>query len=211
LPLPLAWRFRYMRLWNISVVWLAWCICGVKFRLHGREHLAALTNQPCVILAKHQSQWETFYLLALFSPVTIVLKKELLKIPFFGWGLKILEPIAIDRTNPRESLRMIAEQGKARLAQGLNVLVFPEGTRIPFGEIGKYTRSGADAAIASCVPVLPLAHNAGKYWPAKKFLKLPGTIDVFIGEPIATSEKTSSRELTEQVKTWIEAQLASVD
>tara|TARA_R110001592_G_scaffold363402_1_gene688324 strand:- start:32593 stop:33315 length:723 start_codon:yes stop_codon:yes gene_type:complete len=184
----------------IIIKWLN-ISCGITLRVDGLENLP---DAPCVILSKHQSGWETFYLQRLFRPVSTILKKELFWIPFFGWGLYFTHPIAIDRSNPREAMKQILSQGKQRLAQGNNVLIYPEGTRTPVGEIGQYGRSGAALAIAAGVPVIPVSQNSGYCWPAHTFIKWPGKIHVSIGKPIDTSD-TDSRQLTEQVKDWIES------
>lgn len=184
----------------IIIKWLN-VSCGITLRVDGLENLP---DTPCVILSKHQSGWETFYLQRLFRPVSTILKKELFWIPFFGWGLYFTHPIAIDRSNPREAMKQILSQGKQRLAQGNNVLIYPEGTRTPVGEIGQYGRSGAALAIAAGVPVIPVSQNSGYCWPAHTFIKWPGKIHVSIGKPIDTSD-TDSRQLTEQVKDWIES------
>lgn len=198
--LPLKWRFNYVRSWNFLIVRWAAIICGVKFRVHGRENIL---QERCVVIAKHQSQWETFYLLTLVAPLVTVLKKELLKIPFFGWGLKTLSPIAIDRSNPKQAMRDIMSQGKSRLQQGFSILIFPEGTRVEPGQSTTWARSGAQLAIDNNAPILPIAHNAGIYWPARRFIKFPGTINVFIGKPVYT-EGRNSKDVTEEVKQWIE-------
>lgn len=181
--------------------------CGVKIEIEGKENIP---EGPMVILAKHQSTWETYHLQRLFRPVSTILKKELLEIPIFGWGLSKLHPIGIDRSNPRAAMKQIMEQGKDRLAMGNNVVIYPEGTRVDPGQRGKYARSGAALAIAAGVPVLPVAHNAGVCWPGKRFLKFPGTIKVIIGEPIDTTD-ANSKALTEQVEQWIEAKQAIID
>ena len=175
--------------------------CGVRFHVTGIENIP---STPFVALSKHQSAWETFYLQRALRPVSTILKKELLKVPFFGWGLAMTRPIAIDRSNPRAALRDILSQGKIRLAQGNNVLLYPEGTRIDHGKSGRYGRSGAALAIATGVPILPIAHNAGVYWPARKFIKFPGTVQVVIGKPVSTDNK-NAKQLTEEIEQWIES------
>ena len=184
----------------IIIKWLNFS-CGITLQIDGLENLP---DTPCVVLSKHQSGWETFYLQRLLRPVSTILKKELFWIPFFGWGLYFMRPIAIDRSNPREAMKQILTQGKQRLAQGNNVLIYPEGTRTPVEQVGNYGRSGAALAIAAGVPVLPIAQNAGYCWPAHKFIKWPGRIHMVIGVPIDTTG-TDSRQLTEQVKGWIES------
>ena len=138
-----------------------------------------------------------------------MLKKELLKVPVFGWGLALVEPIAIDRSNPKQALKKIQTDGVATIAKGRNVLIFPEGTRINPGQTSNYARGGANIAVAAQAPIIPIAHNAGVYWPADKFLKYPGTIHIVIGQPIDTTDKTS-REVNDLAKQWIESEVAKL-
>lgn len=201
--LPYSWRWRIVTLWNRFVmVWIYIC-CGVKFTIVGKRHL---DRYPCVVLAKHQSTWETMFLQYYFGPVSTILKKELLRIPFFGWGLASLRPVAIDRSNPIQALKDVKAKGIERLKEGNNLLIFPEGTRMPLGTVGNYARSGADIAISAGVPVIAVAHNAAECWPHKHFLKYPGTITVVLSEPIETADK-DRKELTETVKNWIEGEI----
>ena len=181
--------------------------CGVKIEVEGADNIP---EGPMVILAKHQSTWETYHMQRLFRPVSTILKKELLSIPVFGWGLKKLHPIGIDRSNPRAAMKQIMEQGKQRLAEGNNVVIYPEGTRMDPGQQGKYARSGAALAIEAGVPIVPVAHNAGRCWPGRRFIKRPGTITVVIGEPIDTIDR-SSKELTENAREWIESHQQRID
>lgn len=205
--LPYSRRRHYFQLWATGVVrWLRIC-CGVTYTVEGRGNIP---DTPCVILSKHQSQWETFALPGLFSPVSTLLKKELFNIPGFGWGLRLMKPIPIDRANPRQALRTLLKVGSLRLKENISVLVFPEGTRVDAGSVGKYARSGAQLAIDNGVPVVMVAHNAGTCWPAGKFLKFPGNISVVISKPIPTTGK-SSRELTEEVQQWIEGEIARIN
>ena len=198
--MPLRMRQNVITWANAIIIkWLN-ISCGIKLRVDGLENLP---DTPCVVLSKHQSGWETFYLQRLLRPVSTILKKELFWIPFFGWGLYFTRPIAIDRSNPRKAMKQILSQGKQRLADRNNVLIYPEGTRTPFGETGNYGRSGAALAIASGVPVVPVSQNAGYCWPAHTFIKWPGQIHVVIGKPINTTGG-DSKQLTEQVKEWIE-------
>lgn len=207
LPALVAHRIIVTWCWLI-VRWLR-LTCGVRYQIIGKENLTNIKGN-CVILAKHQSTWETFKLQSLCWPCATILKKELLSIPFFGWGLRCLQPIAIDRSNPREALKQVKQQGIARLQSGLNVLLFPEGTRMAPGEKGKYARSGADIALAAGVPIVPVALNAGHLWPPGEFVKQPGLVTVVIGEAIATEGKTS-RELTEQTEQWIENEMKKLN
>ncbi|MBK8133321.1 MAG: 1-acyl-sn-glycerol-3-phosphate acyltransferase [Gammaproteobacteria bacterium] len=190
----------------LVVLWLRLC-CGVKLRVEGRENIP---QRPFVALSKHQSSWETYYLQRLLRPVSTVLKRELLKIPFFGWGLAVVAPIAIDRGNPREALRQVMQQGRERLGAGMNVLLYPEGTRIDVGASApKFNRSGAALAIAAGVPVLPVCHNAGGCWPAHRFIKYPGTITLVFGKPIDTTGR-DAKSITNDVAEWMEKTLAGL-
>jgi len=204
--LPYRARAAYLGYWNFATLHWLRLTCGVRFTIRGLERLPP---GPCVILSKHQSQWETYFLQVMKRPVATVLKQELLNVPFFGWGLRLLEPIAIDRGSPKQALKHIMEDGQRRLEQGRSVMIFPEGTRTPVGQVGNYARSGATLACKAGVPVVPVAHNAGRCWPAKKFIKYPGLIEVVIGAPIATAG-SDGRELTETVKTWIEHELTQM-
>ncbi len=204
--LPYAWRWRIVTSWNRFVMlWLYLC-CGVRFKITGARHAEVF---PCVILAKHQSTWETMFLQYYFGPVSTILKKELLRIPFFGWGLASLRPVAIDRSNPIQALKDVKTKGIERLKEGNNLLIYPEGTRMPVGAAGNYARSGADIAISAGVPIIAVAHNGAECWPHKQFLKYPGTISVVISEPFATEGK-DRKALTEEIKQWIESEIAKM-
>ena len=203
--LPYRFRFSYISLWNRIIVALARIFIGVKVNVIGRENIP---STPCVIMSKHQSEWETFYLQTIFPHLCTILKKELLGIPFFGWALKQMEPIAIDRSSPKDALRKVQEIGLKRLKQNRSVLIFPEGTRVKPGERGRYARSGANLAIASKTMILPIAHNAGIYWQNKQ-RKQAGTITFIIGAPISTNEKPA-KQLMNEVENWIEEQSTSL-
>ncbi len=199
--LPLSARQTLATTGNaLILLWLGLC-CGVRVRVIGADNLPPT---PFVVLSNHQSPWETFYLQRHLRPVSTILKKELLKIPFFGWGLASVKPIAIDRSNPRQAIRDVMEQGQRRLAAGNSVIVYPEGTRMNYGEYGQYARSGAALAIAAGVPIVPVAHNAAKCWPARRYLKYPGTITVVFGEALDTG-KGDSKALTQAAEAWIKA------
>lgn len=201
---PYSFRSRVLITNNKILLWVLKVVCGVRYEVRGLENLPRDT--PVVIMAKHQSTWESFFLQSYFHPISIILKRELLRIPFFGWGLAQLRPIAIDRSNPRDALKKVKQLGSQRLAQGNHVLVFPEGTRTPVGQVGNYARSGADIALSSQAPLIPIAHNAGVYWPMHSLKKQPGTIIVSIGPAIDTQGKTSKVLITE-VKDWIESEV----
>ncbi|MEK1907215.1 MAG: lysophospholipid acyltransferase family protein [Pseudomonas sp.] len=196
-------RYRFViQNWCRCAVWLAKVVAGIHYEVRGLENIP---QQPCVVLAKHQSTWETFYLSALFEPLSQVVKRELLYVPFFGWAMAMLKPIAIDRSNPKAALKQLAKQGHERLGQGAWVLIFPEGTRIPPGQIGKFSRGGAALAVNAGLPVLPIAHNAGEFWPKQGWSKRPGTIQVVIG-PVMQAEGEGPRaiaELNERAFAWV--------
>lgn len=202
--LPIHQRFVYISWWTYLTLWLLKVLCGIDYRIHGRENLPG--HGPFVVLAKHQSAWETFLLLMLLKPVSIILKQELLKIPAFGWGLATIKPIAIDRSNPKKAIRQIRETGLMRLRQNhMPVLIFPEGTRIAAGQTGKYARGGAALAMEAGVPVVFIAHNAGYFWPSGQMPQRPGTIDLYISKPVNSTDYDNPRTLTAEAQAWIEA------
>ena len=201
--LPFRARYRLViQTWCRCATWLAKVVAGIHYEVRGLENIP---QQPCVILAKHQSTWETFFLSALFEPLSQVVKRELLYVPFFGWAMAMLKPIAIDRSNSKAALKQLAKQGDERIKQGAWVLIFPEGTRIPPGQIGKFSRGGAALAVNAGLPVLPIAHNAGEFWPKQGWAKYPGTIQVVIG-PVMHAEGEGPRaiaELNERAYAWV--------
>jgi 1-acyl-sn-glycerol-3-phosphate acyltransferase len=201
-PLPRMMRYRIISGWSRLIVWLARIILGIEWRVEGRENLP---SRPAVILAKHQSAWETLAFQHIFPPQVHVLKRELLWIPFFGWGLALMSPIAIDRRRGVAALRSIARRGQKRLEQGFWVVVFPEGTRVAPGESRDYQPGGAWLAAASGAPVVPVAHNAGLYWPRNAFLKRAGTVTIRIG-PSIDSTKCDPLTINAMAKEWIEEQ-----
>ncbi|MGI9250412.1 MAG: lysophospholipid acyltransferase family protein [Pseudohongiellaceae bacterium] len=203
--LPDRGRHRFVSGWiGFVLFWLRLC-CGVRHQVSGLENLPdPLSGPPAVLLSNHQSAWETLLLYRLVFPVAPLLKKELLLIPFFGWALRMEKPIAIDRSNPRSAGKALLEQGVERIRQGYSIIVFPEGTRSPVGQIKRFSRGGVRLAIAAQASVIPIAHNAGHCWPRNGFIKHPGLISMVIGSPISTAEREPS-ELTEQVENWIRA------
>jgi 1-acyl-sn-glycerol-3-phosphate acyltransferase len=186
------------------VVRAARVICGIHHDIKGLENVPV---HPVIVMAKHQSAWETIALPTLLPPMSIVIKRELLWIPFFGWGMRMVSPIAIDRKAGKEALKQIVAQGRARMAQGFWVLIFPEGTRVKSGEAGRYGIGGAWLAAQTRTPVLPVAHNAGEVWPKNSFLKYPGTITLSIG-PVISSAGKKADALNEEVKNWIETEMS---
>lgn len=201
--LPFNVRYRVInQAWAYQAIWLARWITGIRYELIGRENIP---DQPCVILAKHQCTWETFYFSALFAPLSQVIKRELLRVPFWGWSMALLKPIAINRGNPKAALKQLASEGEDRLNDGLWVLIFPEGTRVPYGQMGKFSRGGAAMAVNAGLPVLPIAHNAGKCWPRDTWIKQPGTIQIVVGAPMYAegSGPRAIAELNERAYHWV--------
>lgn len=206
-PLPFRWRYFLISRWAVLNIWLLEKICGITLTVHGQENIP---DEPCLILCKHQSAWETLALQKIFPPQVWVLKRELLWIPFFGWGLASLSPIAIDRKAGRKALAKVVEQGKTRLAMGACVVVFPEGTRLPPRTMGRFGIGGSRLAIDAGFPIVPVAHNSGSYWPKRGFLKYPGQITMVIGPPIDSRER-SAVELNQQVFDWMSEQMHELE
>jgi 1-acyl-sn-glycerol-3-phosphate acyltransferase len=206
-PLPRLARYRFISAWSVAVLWCLKRICGIDWRVEGRENLP---RRPAVILAKHQSAWETLAFQRILPPQVHVLKRELLWIPFFGWGLALMSPIAIDRSRGLAAMRSIARRGKERLEQGFWVIVFPEGTRVASGTRRRYQLGGAWLAAHAAVPVVPVAHNAGRVWPRNSFLKFPGRVTVRIG-PAIDSAGREPEAITRMAEEWIETQQKTLD
>lgn len=199
--LPFRYRYAIIMAWNKTIICALKVICRVDYKIEGLENIPK--NRVGIILSKHQSTWETFLLPTLFHHSAIILKKELLWVPFFGWGLAIIDPIAINRNDPTNAMNQVISKGKKCLEQGRWILVFPESTRITPGHTGKYRLGGARLATATNSPVIPVAHNAGRHWPKRGFIKTPGTIRVVIGKVIETKGRTPE-DVMEESKTWIE-------
>ncbi|CAG0990558.1 1-acyl-sn-glycerol-3-phosphate acyltransferase [Burkholderiales bacterium] len=202
--LPRVPRHRIAAHWCRTVAYGARWICGIRWRVEGLENLP---TTPHVVMAKHSSTWETLTLGIYLPPLAFVAKKELLRVPFFGWGFALASPITIDRRAGRTAMEQIAEQGRLRFAQGFWIVVYPEGTRIPVGRRAKYKTGGARLAIALDVPILPVAHNAGWLWPKGVLGKRPGVITMVFGKPIASRGKDPGA-LTAEVEQWIEGEVA---
>ena len=206
-PLPPLKRYRITSGWAHLMLFLLRVICGIRYRVIGAEHIP---RTPSIILSKHQSAWETLAFQQIFPPQVWVLKKELLLVPFFGWGLAMTSPIAIDRDSGKTALKQIVQQGKDRLKRGFWIVIFPEGTRIAPGKKGKYRIGGAWLATHAGTLVVPVAHNAGRFWGRNALVKLPGTITVSIGAPI-DPDGMEPDDLNVKVESWIEAEVARID
>lgn len=202
LVLPPKIRSRIISGWAVFVTWWLKVTCGLK---HEIIHPENILEEPCVFASNHSSTWEAITTQTFLPSLAWVLKKELLKIPFFGWGLWATGPIAIDRNDRSTALDQVITQGKKKFLEGRHVLIFPEGTRTSYGEVGNYKMGAVKLARAGNVPIVPIAHDAGKYWSKDSLLIRPGTIRCVVGPAIHVGEKTD-KEVTTQVKDWIIAQ-----
>ena len=201
---PYRQRYWAISRWNVFVIWAARTVCGINYQIKGFDNLP---DAPVILLSKHQSAWETiFYLCVMPRPLIFVFKRELLFVPFFGWGLGMLRMIAINRSKGRDAMAQVIATGKQRLADGQWVIMFPEGTRTKVGKQGQYKAGGAHLAIGTSTPVAPIAVNSGDCWPRNAFIKTPGTITVSIGKPISP-EGHNAQSLMREVENWIESEM----
>jgi len=206
-PLPHPIRYFFgVRCWAIANLWLLRVICGVDWEVRGLRHLPAKAS---VVLMKHSSAFDIIVQAVLFPRQVWLLKRELLWVPLFGWALAAIGCVGVNRARGARAVRGVVRAGKARIEQGLWVMVFPEGTRMAPGETGSYAPGGAMIASAAHCPVVPVAHNAGDYWPRRSASKKPGTISIVIGPPL-DSRHHNARELTQKVKTWIESEVTKL-
>ena len=199
---PLRWRYYFVTRWTMTMLFLLKHICQLDYQVIGQHNIP---KEAGVILCKHQSAFETLALQKIFPIQTWVIKRELQWIPFFGWGLALLHPIAIDRKNKAAKPKLI-QDGLNKIAAGFWVVIFPEGTRVKVGSTGRFTRSGSELAVAANSWIVPVAHNAGVFWPKNSFLKYPGKITVEIGQAFKAHDlnhQMISSEVTDQVRKWI--------
>jgi 1-acyl-sn-glycerol-3-phosphate acyltransferase len=199
-PLPFSVRYKMAGVWCAFVLWMSRFFCGLTYEVEGLENIDA--QQPAIVLSNHQSAWETLALRLILPTQVVLLKRSLTLLPIWGWALGTLKPIAIDRENQRAAMRILLEKGTAYLNQGFWVIIFPEGTRTAAGEIRKFSAGGALLAQKSGYPVIPVAHNAGDYWPRYSFLKYPGTIKVKIGPAIESKGRKAS-DINAEAESWI--------
>jgi len=205
-PFPLEKRFLLTRAWSTSTIaWLR-ITCNLRYDVQGIENIG---SQAGIVFAKHQSTWETLTLNFWFTPQSWVIKRELLWVPIFGWGTYMMDPIALDRGAGKRAIDQLVEQGRRRLEKGWWVIIFPEGTRVAPGKKGRYRIGGAVLAQRTGYPITPVAHNAGEYWPRRRFIKEPGVIQVRIGPPIRTDNK-SAQQILDETEHWIETQMADI-
>lgn len=199
--IPNDWKEGISNTWSAIVLWLLKVICGLDYRVEGSENLP---REPAIIMAKHQSAWETIALRHIVGGrQSWVLKRELMSVPVFGWALATMRPIAIDRKAGRKAVKQVIDQGTEYLQQGQHILIFPEGTRTAPGTPGRYGVGGGLLGQHSGVAVTPVAHNAGVFWRRRGLRKYPGTIDVVVGPPILT-EGRKAQAIMKDVETWIE-------
>lgn len=206
-PLPPMRRYLIMSSWTrFMIAWLQ-LTCGLRYKVIGAENIPA---GPAMVMSKHQSAWETMALQKMFPPQVWVMKRELLKLPFFGWAISTLSPIAIDRSNRSQAQKLLMDQGRDRIAKGFWIVIFPEGTRVAPGKRGQYKHGGARLATEIGVPIVPVALNSGEFWPKNSFLKWPGEVTVVIGKPIETAGRTP-QEIMGEVEAVIEGEMARIE
>ena len=203
---PMKFRFWLIGLWRSAFLAMCKVVLGLDYQVIGRENIP---TTPSVILAKHQSAWETVSLQAIFPPLVFVLKKSLLMIPFLGWAFAAVKMISIDRSAGKDALRQVVSQGCERLKAGYWVVIFPEGTRIAPGQTRRFKTGGAHLAVSTGALAVPVAHNAGEFWAKNAFVKKPGRITVSIGPAINTNGKTAA-EVTALAEQWIEAEMRRI-
>ena len=192
--------------WVHMILWLCRVLCGLNWSISGQDNIPA---QNCVVFLKHSSAYETIAQFMLLPRQSWVLKRELIWAPFFGWALATLQPIAINRSAGRSAVDQVIRQGKERLADGHWIMIFPEGTRMKAGETRRYGISGTLLAQAAGVNILPVAHNAGDFWPRRGWRKKPGTVQFVIGPPVDPADR-DPREVNEELQGWIEGQVAEL-
>ncbi|KAF0192256.1 MAG: 1-acyl-sn-glycerol-3-phosphate acyltransferase [Gammaproteobacteria bacterium] len=205
-PWPFHQRYWFISRWTIFNLYMLAKLCRLRFEVEGAENIPA---RSAIIFCKHQSTWETFALQKIFPPQVWILKRELLWMPFFGWGLAMLEPIAIDRKAGRKAVMQLLEQGARRLQNGRWVVVFPEGTRVAPGARRRYGIGGALLAEKTGHLIVPVAHNAGEYWPRRGFIKHPGTIRLVIG-PTIDPDGLAAEQINKLAEDWIETTMQRI-
>ena len=204
---PMPRRYHLITFWTTIAIWGARHIMGIGYRVHGLENIPDRVKEGGVIfLAKHQSRYETLLFRSLFRYMCYVYKRELHWVPFFGWGIALCDMIPIDRAKGKEALDQVADVGGKKLHEGWNMVMFPEGTRVDPGTRRRYKIGGTYLSVATRVPVVPIAHNAGDFWPRGRWTKRPGTVDVYIGAPLHPAEMKPD-EMMAKVEAWIEAEM----
>lgn len=204
--LPYRWCFAFVSSWcTFNVHWLR-ITCGINYKITGLENVP---SEPCVIMSNHQSTWETLAYPSIFPTLTWVIKKELLYVPFFGWGIASVAPIALNRKQGKKAFQQLINDGKEKLALGRFILIFPEGTRIPYEEVRPLKAGGFVLAKQAKAKILPVAHDSGRLWSRHTFLKTPGVIQVHVGKPIEVDQH-SSDQLKEIYFNWLQEKRAEI-
>ncbi len=206
--LPFSLQYKLGSTWGAYVMFMTKKICGLSYHVSGLENITTANN--AIVLCKHQSAWETIFLTAILPPSSILLKKSLLWLPFWGWAMATLKPIAINRSTPKEALMQLLKQGAKRLQEGYWLVMYPEGTRTAPGEQKKFSASGSLLAQRTGFPIIPVAHNAGEFWPRNSFLKYPGVIQVKIGPAINPKDR-KSKDINAEAEAWINNAMAEID
>jgi 1-acyl-sn-glycerol-3-phosphate acyltransferase len=210
LPLSAAFTFRVStkvaRMYAWFIVHSLRILCGVNYQVRGQENIP---KGAAIIFSKHQSTWETYALQLMFPPQVWVFKRELLWVPFFGWGLAALRSISIDRSSGRKAIKQIIKQGRQRLDAGIWVTIFPEGTRVAPGQKKRWGIGGAMLAEHTGYPIVPVAHNAGEFWGRRQFIKKPGTIQVIIGKPVESKGRKAS-DINQEAEAWMNSAMAEI-
>ena len=203
-PFSPLMRYRIITGWAKTVMWFIRHLLGIRYRVIGQENIPK--DRVAVMLSKHQSAWETIAYQQIFPPLCFVLKRELMRIPFFGWGLSRVPHVAIDRKAGKDALAQVLEQGRVRLKEGFWVVIFPEGTRLAPGASRRFKPGGAWLAQNTGVPVIPVVHNAGEFWGRDAFVKYPGEVTVSIG-PAIESDGLTAAEINARAESWIDAEM----
>jgi 1-acyl-sn-glycerol-3-phosphate acyltransferase len=206
LPLTIRQRYAIPRAWGLTLTWLGRVICGLNYVVEGQENLP---DRPFISLWKHSSTWDTLAQMFVVPPASWILKREVIWIPIIGWAVKTYKPIAINRSAGHSAVNQVIAQGRERLAAGMGIIVYPEGTRCAAGETRKYGISGALLATQTGAPIVPIAHNSGYFWGRRSAMKKPGTIRVVIGPPIDPTG-LDPREINRRAQQWVEAKIAEI-
>ena len=198
--LPHRWRYAYLHLWHRFVIWWLEVTCNIHYEVEGLENINGIDS--AIVFCRHESTWETLALTNIFPIQTWLIKRELLWVPFFGWAIWVLEPIAINRKAGRKALNQVISQGKQRLEQNRWVITFPEGTRLQPTETKPFGVGGAMLAAKTGKPVIPVTHNAGDFWRKRGFIKYPGTVKIVVGPAIQTEGRKAS-DINKEAESWM--------
>jgi len=205
-PFPFNIRYRFINFYSVLNLWVLKYLCNINYRVEGLDNIP---DEACIIFSKHQSALETMMVQRIFPPLTFVVKQELLWLPFFGWGLRSIDPIAIDRKSGRKAIGQVVDQGIERLKRGIWIVIFPEGTRSKPGTKLPYKKGGAILASKSGHKVIPVAHTAGEFWPKGFFSRQTGTIVMSIGPAIETKGK-KTEEIMKEAECWVETKMKEI-